>query len=383
MKYISLVLLALSSMGICAQSLNTQVELIARASQGNSFNVPDVSYFQDVTPSLNDNNEIAARILSFEDRVISGVFLFKKGKITIPYISPSEDLSVSDVHLNNKGVVSFYLNGDGFAEGLYKFNTQNNQVTKLLDTASEKLFGLSGAYTDDAGNTYIRTVNNNSEREFLKFSHDGLEKKVLLSEKTDGISYLFNPIVSNSGHYIVKARLGEKGEWAEERPDVLYGNENFGQAISVRHYDHDFKKDSSLLGFRNSAGVSDLGDIAYVALNDEKKFSLYLNDVELLREGELDISSIDYFAPRVNMRGEVAFRYTDKAQRKVIGLISDGKLSIVAREGDLVESDLKTAQITSFHGAMDLNNKGRITFVATLYSKNKETYLGHGLFLTK
>lgn len=382
MKFNFIVFLSFFSLNTFSQVLNTNLQLIARASEGNSYRLPDVSFFQDVTPSLNDQGEVAARILSFEDRAISGIFLYKNGKITIPYIAP-QDLTVSDVHLNNAGIVSFYLNGDGFSEGLYKFNSLTDEVTQLLKASDEKVFGLSSAYTDDLGNSYVRVMYNTNEREFLKFSFQDQSKEVLLSEKSGGISYLFNPVVSNTGHYVVKARLGNKGDWDEGRPDVLFGRDKKNGKIQIRHFDNDYNNESQVYGLRNSAGISDIGDIAYIALNEKNKYSLYLNDVELLREGELDISSIDYFAPKVNIAGEVAFRYTDKAQRKVIALIKGGALRIVARSGDYVESDLKTAQITGLHGAMDLNNKGKIAFVATLYDKNKESYLGHGLFLTK
>ncbi|EQC50279.1 hypothetical protein M899_0296 [Bacteriovorax sp. BSW11_IV] len=380
MKSTFFALMAFIQISSFALDLNPNLKLIARASDGGSYGVPDISYFQDVSPSLNDHDEIAARILSVEDSVISGIFIFSDNKITIPYVAPSE-LSVSDVHLNNKGLISFYLLGDGFAEGLYRYQKSTSSVAKLMDAFEHKLLGISDAYSDDEGYTYARILDKDNQRELVKFSNISNESQPLLSEKEGVISYLFTPIISRSGKYVVKARLGHTGDWAESRPDVLFSNVNNKNII--RYYDNDYHSNAPVKGFRNSAAINNKGDIAYVALGFDGRYGVFFNDNEYIREGELDISSIDYFAPRVNNKEEVLFRYTNHEGAKVIAIATKMGVRVVAKTGDLVTTDVKTAQITGFHGTPDLNNNSKVAFVATLYDKDKNEYLGHGLFLAE
>lgn len=373
-------LLLLFCYNLQAQDLK-KVSLVARASLHDGFNVPAGTFFSNTSPVINESGDVAFKIPILEMKPVQGIFFSGKGVV---YRAPNERL-VSDVSLSEEGDVVFSQFDIGISDGILKYSSLDDEVRVALDPKTGPNVDAFGFPQIHGDTLFFRSTNSDGSRSL--FSSNSNKLTELAREGMPGIgknaSYFFRPAFNSKGEFALKIREGSTGQYDEDRPDsvsFISGNRN----VSTVLRDQDGPLHTSYKSIHNSVDLSDAGHVVVVARGEKgRDLILWHEGVRRIIASEgPGISEIEYFTPKVNSKGEVAFRAKDERGLRSIFFFNSEGLHKLISEKDLVETDLTTMRIfhngrdPGFSGNIDLNDQGVIVFHALLQSKYGDEDLG-------
>lgn len=372
--------------------------ILARSNIHDSFNLPPLSYLNNASPVINNLGEIAFKVLSVGSLGQEALWIKaredEKGKILFV---ADEDKALTDPSINSDGIISFSIFDEIGSDGIYILDPHKLTHTHLLKSESIDLQFFTYPTIDDKNNIYFRGTNNNNDRMFYKF--DGQLQSILSEGKEiQGLfgSYLFRPIINQSGKIAFKMRLGNKGSWDESNPDLiaLYNPNAIANKIEIIAKDKDFDPTSHFASFLNQVSLSNNDHIAFCALTDDGRIGVFLyqngKTQRLALENEGDILNVETFSVKVNSLGHVAFRGKDKEGKNAIFFVDTEKsieIKKIIRAGDEIPTDIGTGKILDnphypgFLGEIDLNDNDQIVFGAVLQNANDSKEIGEGIYL--
>lgn len=373
-------------------------ELLARANVSDGFNLPALSFLSNTSPVINNRGDVSFKLMAFGGENNQGIWVKLGSESAGKIIYTASDMRfITEPSLNEAGKVAFNLYDDGFTEGVYVLDANTNEVTHVLRPEDHDKDDNIAFYTYPQvltnGKIYFRGTNQENVRAFYQF--DG-KLKSLISEGTSAFgqksSYLFKPYMNDSGAMTFKRRLGEAGEWDEEKADeiiLLKPNATSFDSIVVAK-DKDGDPNSVFKGFTNSASLSKSGMVGFTAfLEDNSKAIILYKDgtsKNLAREKADDISEIELFAPKVNDLGQIVFRAKNNEGKRGIYIADSSGVKRIIGEGDHVMADTGPAMILSnpnypgFAGDIDMNDKGEIVFSCLIMGQTDNKELGTAIY---
>tara|TARA_R110000868_G_scaffold75979_15_gene218966 strand:- start:208 stop:1440 length:1233 start_codon:yes stop_codon:yes gene_type:complete len=395
----SFCIFALLSFGLVAQEQppTNDVEvlsatLVARAAQNTGFQLPAGSILGIADVKLNNRGDIAFDVDVFGGTDQAAVWYAPKGGEGKVVFRPTvEGRLLSDPGLNNRGDLVFAQFDFGVTDGVFKYDA-NARATEVV-IRPERNQGFAFPAINDIGSVLTRTSDEAGDRSFRVVN--GGQSKILAREGVKDaagitLSYLFRPVLNNQGFVAAKVRRGERGQVDETQPDAirLWKPDGSYEVVAV---DIHAQPSSLFFSFGNSVGISDAKHVVFTAEVSGEKQALFLfgeGKIKALAiEGQGDLAAIEAFAPVVNSKGVVAFRGRLKSGKSAILTADWNGFKVVAKQGDLVTSDLETAKIydrednQGFIGGLAINDSGAIAFHAGILSKDGERFLGQGIYL--
>ena len=202
-------------------------ELLARANVSDGYNLPEMSFLSNTSPVINSRGDVSFKLLSFGGEMNQGLWvkLASEPAGKIVYIAPDMRF-VTEPSLNDAGKVAFNLYDDGVTDGVFVLDTATNVVSHVLNPEDHDKNNDIAFYTYPQlltnGKIYFRGTNQENVRSFYQF--DGKLKTVIAEGVTtfgQKSSYLFKPYMNDSGAMTFKRRIGEAGDWGEEKADEI------------------------------------------------------------------------------------------------------------------------------------------------------------------
>lgn len=289
---------------------------------------------------------------------------------------------ISDPFINERGDVVFSVFNELNVVAVYLYKVKRNRLVKILDSEKMSSFlSIRDPEVNNSGTILFRATFKSGEKAIVTFKND--EFKTIATDKDPEIAYLFGASFFNNNSIVLKVREGDS--LAESQPDTIRLYSKNGDFIRLNS-DQEFNEDSIFSQFNNSIG-SDVTSkyIAFIAkLKSGKKVlvrQLEENFQIIATEGEGGISSLEYFTPSVNEKGNIAFRAINASLKRGIFFYDGFILREVLTEGDLVATDQSTAVVHSsngpaFGGGLTINNEDEIVLQAKVFTKYKEKSLG-------
>lgn len=384
----------LSTLAYAAMPEYEAPELLARANIRDGHNLPPMSYLSNTSPVINNRGDVIFKLMAFDGENNQGLWLKlneeKNGKIV--YTAP-EVRFITDPSINAHRKVVFNLYDEGITDGLFLLDGETLKVDQVL-----KPEGLGVAYFTYSqvlsnGKIYFRGTSEENERSFYEF--DGNLKKII-AEGVDTYgqksSYLFRPFLNDKGEMVFKRRLGENGEWDENKGDEILllkptAQNTFEPVVIAK--DRDADPNSFYMSFANSVSLSTNGLIAFSAVLEDSHRALIMYKDGILRnlaiEKADDLSEIELFTPKINDKGLVAFRAKDLEGKRGLYVANTEGFKKIIGEGDEVMTDLGMAKILSnpnypgFTGEIDMNDNGEIVFSCLLVSSKDDKEWGSAI----
>tara|TARA_R110000868_G_scaffold38661_1_gene135036 strand:+ start:48628 stop:49860 length:1233 start_codon:yes stop_codon:yes gene_type:complete len=366
--------------------------LVARANQTDGFQLPAGSILGIADVKLNNRGDIAFDVDVLGATEQAAVWFAPKGGEGKVVFRPTVDgRLLSDPGLNNRGDLVFSQFDFGVTDGVFKYDA-NARATELV-IRPDRNQGFSFPAINDIGTVVTRIVDEAGDRSFRVVN--GGQSKIIAKEGVKDaqgttLSYLFRPVLNNQGFVAAKVRRGERGQVDETQPDVirLWKPDGSYEVVAV---DIHAEPSSLFFSFGNSVGISDAKHVVFTATVSGDKQAIFLfgeGKIKALAiEGQGDLEAIEAFAPVVNSKGIVAFRGRLKSGKSAILSADWNGFKVVAKQGDLITSDLETAKIydradnQGFVGGLAINDSGSIAFHAGILSKDGERFLGQGIYL--
>lgn len=397
-KFVNYLFLCVFSLGVLAQELppsDVQVvsaTLVARANANDGFGLPAGSILGIADVKINNRGDVAFDIDVIGGESTSGVWFSATGtQGRIVYRSTVEGRLISDPSLNNNGDLVFSQFDFGVTDGVFKFDSNTRATTMVIRPEQNQAFSFSSI--NDIGTVVTRVVDANGDRSFRYVN--GSQARTIAREavkEPNGttLSYLFRPVLNNSGFVAAKVRRGERDQTDESQPDTirLWKPDGSFEVIAV---DIHADPNSLFLGFSNSVGISDAKHVVFTATISGDKKAIFLFGEGKVKavaiEGQGDLEALEAFAPVVNSKGLVAFRGRLKSGKSAIFTGTWDGFKAVVKQGDLVPSDVETAKIydiadnQGFIGGLSLNDSGLLVFHAGILSKDGERFLGQGIYV--
>lgn len=386
-------LLTLASGGLvtdaAAQPFEYQLELQARSSFTAAFNLPAGAFFANTTARIDDSRRVAFDLAVLPGGTGQGLWYGGGGSGSIVYETPA-DAFIFDTGIDDLGRVVFEQQ-DSPQDGLWiydpasppaAFATSQPLGAGSWGSPGIDEFGRLGyraGFTD--GNAYA--------------SYDGTPTAAIHATEA-GIdpgspySFLFTPSFNSRREIAGKVRFGAAGEVGESQPDEIRVFADDG-SFRVIARDVDSDPASPYTRFDNSVALTDSGAVAFIAelIGGARAvvFSDGMTEVTIASEDDPDISEIEFFGPAANDHGLVAFRAMDGAGLRAVWAGDGDSLGVIAREHDLVPSDLGTARIDQhdsspvFGGGVAINRWGDVTFQPGLTPPdNNQVEWGSGVY---
>jgi len=375
----------------------THLELVARANDYDSFQLPFPSYLSNVSPVINDRGDISFNFVTYEnEKLEKGVWLRKGSeKIGKSVFRIFGDKYLSVPALNNRGNLAFNLYDTTASDGIFKYDSVLDNVSLILDPEDLPYKQYS----------YI-SLNEQDELLFRGRSHRGTHSVVFYNE-TDGdrrifregnsrtaskISYIFGSRFNNQGMIAGKVRLGERGEYDESQGDEIRVWDLEGKMTTIAS-DQDVDKNSLFKGFFNSVALSDNGHVVFVAKLAHKVRALYVSHggklTRIATEGEDGLKTLEQFSPVVNANGDIAFRGINQEGKRKIFFARRGVVTALIGEDDIVTTDRETGRIQlkkgfpGLSGGISMNSSGDIVFNCILKDKYGKNSLGNAIYLIR
>lgn len=384
-------------------------KILARSNVRDSYNLPTLSYLSNVAPVINNQGEITFKVIATGEEGLQGIWVKahndENGKIQ--YIAPEEKV-VTDPSINDQGMIAFSLFDDVKADGLFTLDSQSLKVTQVYNSSKSNINFFTYPTMTNSGDIIFRGTDKNNDRKIYRYSAD---KKLtpLLSEGVDISgntgSYIFRPVINNSGNIAFKMRLGERGNWDEKNPDIiaLYGD-NFDRdtdvkgmdlgakgGIKVLAYDHDYNQSSNYTAFLNTVSLSNEGHIGFVGLHDDGRMQVIIQNAKneskiVATENEGEVLNVELFSVKVNKQGHLIFRGKNKEGKRTIFFYDGSELNKVVSEGDEVPTDLGASRILDnqnypgFSGEIDFNDNDEIVFTAIVRDARDNHEQGTAVF---
>lgn len=394
-KTLALVLLAFSTAGLAAIPEYKAPEILARADIKNGFNLPDMSFISNPSPVINNRGDVSFKLMSFGGESNQGIWLKRGSDESGKIIYTAPDMRfLTDPSLNDAGMLAFNLYDEGVTDGVFVLDSNTGAVDHALKPESDEIAYYTYSQVLTNGKIYFRGTNQDNVRTFYQF--DGSLKPIIaegISAFGQKSSYLFKPVMNDSGAMSFKRRIGETGEWDESNGDeilLLKPTANGGYESIVVARDRDMDAASVFLGFTNSNSLSRNGMVAFTAFLQDNSKALILYRDGLLRnlviEKADDISEIELFAPKVNDQGQVLFRAKDLEGKRGLYVADISGMKRIIGEGDTVMTDLGEAKILSnpnypgFGGEVDMNDHGEIVFYCLVVGAKDNKEWGSAVF---
>ena len=372
-------------------------ELLARSNVRDSFNLPALTYLSNVAPVINNQGEVAFKVVATGENAAQGIWIKAKedtyGKVLI---TAPEELVITDPSLNDQGKLVYSLFDDMNSVGVFEYDIHQLTEKHVIEAKQTNLTYFTYPTITNETAIYFRGTNGNNDRAFYRFDKN---LKSLVSEGVDiqgmSSSYLFRPSINHKGEMAFKMRMGKKGEWGENNPDViaLYRPTSGNlPSISYIALDKDIDQNSKFLAFLNSVSLSNAGHIAYSAVTEDHRIAVMLfspsgDTKQIALENENDVLNVETFSVKVNANGHVLFRGKDKDNKRALFFFDGTSLIKLLREGDELGTDLGMAKILDnqyypgFSGEVDLNDNDQIVFGAVILSAKDSVEWGQGIYL--
>jgi len=381
-----------------------QTELQARSNlivNDNGWNVPPGTSFNSISPAINDDQTVTftAGVVPIDhDLSHNGAGLWYGGhakgdfvKIHDPGTDPEVTMIISDTpSINASGQVAYYTSLDGGTYQLWKYDPATNQsnTVSLLpispssianpDITDAGLIGFKGhmglgygLISAGAGNATLYAYDTNVD-------------------ESSTYAYIYSPATDNDGRIASKVSTSDYSH-----NEIRLFSADGSSTLVVADKTTDTA--SPFASFDNGLDINTADTIAVVVkLADGSVRAVYRFDpdgsggytaTEIARVGSGPITELPSFSPSINANGLVAFRAKDADGDAVY--VGDGKsLKRIAGNGDVVETDLGTAQLGQndsspvFSGKPAINARGDVAFVAGVYPQgdNQEEW-GSGVFV--
>ncbi len=365
-------------------------KILARSNINNNYNLPVRAMLSNTNPVINNKGDIAFKVIYSGVEEVQGIWAKgyedPEGKLLIYSFG---ELGISDPTIDEDGKIYYSLFDEGSTEGVYRFNIRDFITEKLIDPTQFDFMFYT--YTQGEKNKLkFRGTSKDNLRSFNEYDLSTKELKELVAEGKNGVSYLFRPSYTKEGKIYFKARLGEIGEWEENRPDILYSFHN--QKLNQEVFDHNYNTTSEFFAFLNSVDVSENEHLVFTALTKDGRLAInYLDRSKKVHqiaiENSEDLLNIENFPAKINNSGHVLFRGKDGELKRSIFFWDGDKLTKIISEGQEVMTDLGMARIVlnpnfpGFSGEIDFNDFDQIVFSATLVTIKENKDLGLGVFL--
>ncbi|HXH76747.1 MAG TPA: hypothetical protein VNJ08_17385 [Bacteriovoracaceae bacterium] len=357
------------------------ITLIARANLEDGYRLPPGSFIDNTSPAINDKGSVAFKVLSFLDGK-SGVVIVPAGEESKLVHASESELYLTDVSLTSHDEVYFSEFSETGPMGIYRFH--QDQLKKIFSVDDLFDFSAVGMPVANSGGFCFKSTRGSdarANREILCTGTTGGELKKIFGEgqpvkNGERASYIFTPGFNGKGEFAAKMRLGSRGEFAEERPDVVALVNKTGVHVLVSDINADSA--SKFTRFNNSVSLNNHGEVALVATTMDNKSCLLLASEASAKvkvcDGEFGIKVIEYFAPQLNDRGSLAFRAFDMYGKRQIYLFKKGDVTPqkLVGEDDLITTDVGETRITfregfpGLSGNLGLNGLDQIVFHAIL-----------------
>lgn len=363
-------------------------ELLMRSGAGSAFQIPVGSSWSSVTPSVNDERQVAMYINSVPvpPDFRAGIWQGSPDGGDIVAVAGDNSTLFSDTGMNNNGDI-VWRRAFSSADGVMRYDADSDSFA-LLTNGPIGASSWTASRINDAGTVSYRAGFSGGNA-WVSFA-DGSPTIHLAETGIDNNSdwaFLFTPSLNELGQIAGKAAFENT---SQNRIIVTDTN----GLVEVLVDDVNLDPASPFSGFDNSTGFNDVGQVAFIANLVGGGRGLYLADsdgwVELARQGEGGLGNFEFFAPILNNQGVVTFRaFNDEGQRAVWRADTEG-LTAVATAGDIVDTDIGPARLQSatgvggpnFGGSPAMNNHGDIVFVSLLTDPdNPDSSYGRGVFM--
>ena len=345
-----------------------------------AFNLPTGSSINSATTALNDNGDVAVKVLV--PGAAGAEFGIWAGNRGSGQVIASDPLAFfSDPDLNNNGAVVWEQ--DGPTAGLYA-----GQVgTVGGGFLTNRPFGAT-AFTspeiNDAGDVSFRGRFGFNGTSFLRVNPASNAVDVYASEQgldpTSPYSFLFTPSFNNAG------QIGGKVQLAGTGSDELRLFEPDGSSTLIA-------SEGTFGQIDNGNDINDAGQVAFAGEVAGAR-GVFVGDgssiVTIAQEGDLDITDIEFFSPAINSDGVVAFRgRDDRGQTAIyvgdgidlVKLVTIGDTLPGAGFFDDVIAGRPDGQ-TAFGGGVSINDLGEVAFSVQV-NDGSGTLLGTGIYVAQ
>ena len=369
------------------------IELQARTnvpSNDDGWNLPPGSSFNSMTADINDEGQIAFNALIAAEGSISDLapgIWFGGGGVGEVVHRGQDGQSISTVSVNDSADIAFTVGEGSTANQLYRYDADAGSAAHV-DTAPVLPNSYSQLGLDEEGNIGFQA--SLSSGRALAAVRDGEGVFYLRDNSSDpdsNVGWIYSPAANDTGQIASKVGL-TSGTSSDIEINIYEPDGSHETVLSTQSLD----PDSPYSGFDNSLGLSDNGYVAVPATRaaDGTKVIVRTDGTtteEVAVVGEDGLQSLAFFAPDVNDAGQVVFRGTD-ADGDAVFVADGASLVRVAGNGDVVETDLGTAQLGQhdaspvFGGAPRINNRGDVSFNAGVHPEGDNlTEWGSGVFI--
>lgn len=374
-----LLALNLSSLSLAAVPTYGKPEILARANGPDYFNLPPMSFLNDTTAFINNQGDVAFKLMAVEGQNTQGLWMKKSSESAgkIVYLAPESEV-MTDPTMDNHGRVIFSVFDEGFSDGIFVYDSATDKTVNVFTPKGTDLIAFSYLQLLDNGDIFFRATHDTDDRSLYLLNGE-LQELTIEGEDTLGFkaSYLFGPVMNSQGEIATKIRLGNKKDWSNTFPDQIIVTDKSGNTRVVAE-DQKGHPASPYVGFDNSVSIADNGLIAFVATNADKKKVLVIDDhgqqTIVATEGQDNVSEVEMFAPQVNSQGLVVFRAKDAKGKRAIFIADRDELRRVIGEDDEIPTDMGLGRIISdpnypaFGGNVRMNDHGDIVFYALIIS---------------
>ena len=389
--------LALTPAGPAALPEYTSIELQARSNlpvNDAGWNLPPGSSFNSISASINASAQVAFRVQLVPDAVDPAQFrpgVWSGGQAVGSLVWTGDiDASIdNEACINDAGDIAFTVSASGVGNTLYLYDAVAGSAA-----AVNTLPVLPNSYGSPC-------VNANGDIGFQASFSSGRAYAARIGGTTSIYAYDAGVVPESDWTYLYTPSFNAQGTIAAK----VATSADLSSAVEIRAFHADTSSTRLLANqatdagspyskFDNSLALADDGTIAVVATRaaDNRRVVLRSDGTTTTEIAAVDpggtILELDSFAPAINVHGWVAFRARD-AQGQAIYLGDGETLLRVAGNGDVVQTDLGTAQLgqnvdTSpvFAGRPSINANGDIAFVAGVYPQgNNQIEWGSGVFV--
>ena len=383
--------------GISAPTLNADVptysnfELQARSNIVDGYNLPAGSSFNSGTIAVNDNGDVAFRLVSVGITGKPGVWFGGHGAGSVVYTAPSSQPTIGDPSLNSQGFVTFQQYDFSLSDGVFVYDPLNDTTSVAVPPGGMFGFAFMSSPTINDSQVIAFRGKDGANRQGFYTDDAGLQTRYVGETSVDPSSpyaFLFTPAFNNNNEIAGKGRVGST---AGSAPDEIRLWSADGSSILIA-VDDDGDPASPFTGFDNSVALNDAGQVAFIASLVGGGRGVYLGDgsttIEIATTADPDVSAVEFFAPEINNNGLVAFRGKDGQGLYAIFVGDGSTLRRVIGEHDLLPTDLGTGRIDQhdgsvvFGGGLSINNHGDIGFNCALTPENNnQIEWGSGMYV--
>ncbi len=371
------------------------------------FNLPPGSSFNSISADIDDDAHVAFRVQLVPDEANPnqyrpGLWFGGHGEGGIVWTGGVDGSIDNDVRITHPAGANFVeiplaVGDGGFDNSLYLYGQNLDDpagAATPFDTApvipsyyGYPTLGNAGAMSFQAnfasGRAYVTIVHDGDDNVVSQFVGD---RNVTASSP---YTYLYTP--SSNYRLTFAAKVAYSDDMTSSVEIRLFPNDGESRRILANNV---LDPASPWSKFDNSLALDGDSTVAVVATraSDNRRVLVRSDGVTTVEIAEADsagtIRDIAFFAPAINDAGVVAFRAKDADGDAIY--IGDGEsLKRIAGNGDVVETDLGTAQLGQdndadpvFSGQPSINARGDVAYVAGVYPEgDRGTEWGSGVFV--